>query len=112
MLAFTSEPLEADMLRAYLARAEKGLRHEQPAYQALMDSLAGSQVPIEVANVQIVPAMHTPQTMQTTLAGWIAKQHEVRFEPQMGVNFFPHGMRDAQGRESYLLVYVDRDPDG
>lgn len=62
---------------------------------------------IEIANLQYLPIMHTPQTMQTTLAGWLRRQYAVAYAPVVGKNFFPHGMRDSHGKETYVLFYFD-----
>ena len=51
--------------------------------------------------------MHTPQTMQTSLAGWIQNQYNVTFHPVIGQTFFPQGTRDPQGRDNFFLFYFD-----
>ena len=44
--------------------------------------------------------------MQATLAGWLQKENTI-FDPRLGDNFFPHGMRDSKGQENYILFYFD-----
>lgn len=107
ILAFTPEKLETDPLRQLVKIAENMLQAKSPVFKRLMEKQMMHQTPIQIANVQFVALMHTPQTMQTALMGWLKKSYTVNFQPKVGENFFPHGMKDTQGKEAYILFYFD-----
>ncbi|MBN1316006.1 MAG: hypothetical protein JXA42_11075 [Anaerolineales bacterium] len=108
IMALTTEELPADELKPVVKIAEGMLKGKNLAFAHLMDNQLAPDSMIHIANVQYAGAiMHTPQTMQATLAGWIKRQHNVNFRPILGQNFFPHGMRDPQGKENYFLFYFE-----
>jgi hypothetical protein len=94
-------------LKAVVQVADRMLRAKNPAFKQLMEEEMAPRTPIEIANLQHMAVFHTPQTMQATLAGWLKHKYNVPYEPVVGKNFFPHGMRDAQGKENYVLFYFD-----
>jgi hypothetical protein len=107
IMAFTSEELEPEKLNIVTHVADNMLRAKNPTFKALMEERMAPKTRIEIANLKHVPIMHTPQTMQTTMMGWLKRQYGVAFKPVIEKNFFPHGMRDPQGRENYFLFYFD-----
>jgi hypothetical protein len=106
-MAFTPEPLAPDELKQVVQVADRMLRAKDVAFKHLTEAGMAPQTRIEIASLQHIPLMHTPQTMQTTLAGWLKKQYAVVYAPALGKNFFPHGMRDPRGKETYVLFYFD-----
>lgn len=108
IMALTTEVMPADALKPIVKLAEEMLKRKNPIFAQLMDEQIGPETMIHIANVQYAgPILHTPQTMQATLAGWIKNQHNVIYRPVVDQNFFPHGMRDSQGRENYFLFYFE-----
>jgi len=107
-MTITADKMEAAQLKPIIYMADAGLRNKNAAFAAMMEKLQGTATPIEITNIQYAGSlMHTPQTMQSTLAGWLQKQYGVTYLPVVGQNFFPHGMRDPRGRENYFLFYFD-----
>jgi len=51
--------------------------------------------------------MHTPQTMQAALMGWLENLYNMAYKPTEDKNFFPHRMKDPQGKEIFILFYFD-----
>jgi hypothetical protein len=108
IMTFTAEPMPAEALKPAVKAAEGMLKGKNPVFAQLWTEQMKPESKIEVANVQYAgPMMHTPQTMQTTLAGWIKKQYNADYQPIVNKNFFPHGMRDGQGRENFFLFYFE-----
>jgi hypothetical protein len=108
VMAITTEKMPEAQLQPVVKIADNMLRKKEPAFTHLWEEKVQPQTMIEVANVKYAgPLMHTPQSMQSTLAGWIKNQYGVEFKPVMGVNFFPHGMRDPQGKKNFFLFYFD-----
>ena len=108
IMTFTTKEMPPDELKTVVQIAEGMLKGKNPVFAQLWAKQMRPETKIEVANVKYAgPMMHTPQTMQTTLAGWIKKQYDVDYKPKAGVNFFPHGMRDPQGKENFFLFYFD-----
>jgi hypothetical protein len=106
IMAFTPEKMAPKTLQAVTYMAGDMLKAKDPAFKRLMERLA-PQTPIEIANLQYIAVFHTPQTMQNSMMGWLKKQYNVTCDPVAGSNFFPHGMRDPQGRENFILFYFD-----
>ncbi len=106
ILAFTPEKLAPENLKATVKAAEGMLKAKNVAFKQLMEQMP-PQTRIEIANVQHVPIMHTPQTMQTTLMGWLKNSYQLAYHPTVDKNFFPHGMKDPQGKENFILFYFD-----
>ena len=105
IMAITTEKMPAATLQPVVKIADGMLRKKNPVFERLWSENVKPDTKIEVANVKYAgPLMHTPQSMQSTLAGWIKNQYGVDFKPEVGVNFFPHGMRDPQGKENYFLL--------
>jgi hypothetical protein len=107
IMAFTPEELEPEKLKHVTHIADRMLKAENPTFKQLMEEKMEPKTPIEIANIQHVAIMHTPQTMQTALMGWLKNKYDVIYEPTVKKNFFPHGMRDPKGREAYVLFYFD-----
>jgi hypothetical protein len=107
IMAFTPEELEPEKLKHVALVADGMMRAKNRTFKQLMEEQMGPKTRIEIANVQYLPIMHTPQTMQATMMGWLKRQYGVTFKPVVDKNFFPHGMRDPQGRENYILFYFD-----
>jgi len=105
VLAFTPEVLEPNALRTLSQVAIEMLKAKDSTFTQLFEETLRTNTSIEIADVEYVASMHTPQTMQATLAGWLRNQYQVMFDPVVGENFFPHGMRDDQGREKIVLFY-------
>jgi hypothetical protein len=107
IMAFTPEVMAPESLNHVAHVADGMLRAREPTFKRLMEQQMEPKTPIEIASIQHVAIMHTPQTMQATLAGWLKRKYSVAFEPMVEKNFFPHGMKDPQGRETYVLFYFD-----
>jgi hypothetical protein len=111
ILTFTADPMNPETLRSVVSFADNMLQRKNPAFASIMQEqmLPGSR--IEIANIQYAgPSMHTPENMQTTLQGWLKRQYNVEFRPEINQNFFPQGMRDPQGRDNFFLFYFDMEP--
>lgn len=107
ILTFTAESLPPDGLSSVVKIADDMLRKKNPVFARLMEEVPPG-ASLKVANVRYAgPLMHTPETMQTTFRGWLSKQYQVDFKPEINQNFFPHGMRDPQGRENFFLFYFE-----
>ena len=108
IMAITAEEMPNDRLIPVVHIADHRLRAKNPAFARLMTGQMLPKSKIEVANILYAgPIMHTPQAMQQALASWIKKKYSVDYKPVLNQNFFPHGMRDPQGRENYFLFYFD-----
>jgi hypothetical protein len=107
VIAFTPDELAPEPLKAIVQVADRMLRAKDAVFKHLMEEGMAPQTRIEIVNMQHVPLMHTPQGMQTTLAGWLKARYSLPYQPVLGKNFFPHGMRDPQGKETYVLFYFD-----
>jgi hypothetical protein len=107
IMAFTPEELEPEELKYVTHVADGMLRAKDSTFKQLMEEKMAAKTRVEVVNIQHVANIHTPQTMQTSLMGWLESRYNVTFEPTVQKNFFPHGMRDPQGRETYILFYFD-----
>jgi hypothetical protein len=105
MLAFTPEKMDDTSLIG-LCRAATGMLSGKDVNFAQRMNLLDEKTRMNFSNQVFAPTMHTPQIMQSTLAGWLKNQN-IPFEPRLGDTFFPHGMRDAKGRENYVLIYFD-----
>jgi hypothetical protein len=106
IFAFTPEELDPEKLKIIVKVAEGMLRAKNLAFKQLMEQMQ-PQTRVEIGNMKHIPLMHTPQTMQTTLMGWLKRAYGVAYQPTVDKNFFPHGMRDPQGKENYILFYFD-----
>lgn len=105
IMAFTPEKMENNALVGMCQAAANMLSAKNQAFAQRM-SLLNEQSRMTFSNQLHIPTMHSPQVMQSTLAGWL-KNENTPFDPRIGDNFFPHGMRDPQGRENYVLFYFD-----
>jgi hypothetical protein len=104
-MAFTPEKMENDALMGMCQAATQMLSSRSPAFAHGMGML-GETTRMTFSNQLYVPTMHTPQVMQSSLAGRLQNE-KTKFDPRLGENFFPHGMRDSRGRENYILFYFD-----
>lgn len=107
IMAFTPEELGPEKLKYVVHVADGMVRAKDPIFRRLMEEQMAPQTRIEIASLRHVPLMHTPQTMQTAMQGWLKARYGVSYEPVVGKNFFPHGMKDPQGKETYILFYFD-----
>ena len=108
ILTLTAKKMPAETLRPIVHIAEGMLKGKDTTFARLMREQMLPDTKIEIANIKYAgPLIHTPQTMQLTLAGWIKRQYNVDFGPEVGKNFFPHGMRNSQGKENFFLFYFD-----
>jgi hypothetical protein len=107
ILTFTPEKLGGKMLQDVAFSAAHMLTAKDAAFKQLMDSLLGTKTPIEIANLEYNRMMHSPQVMQSSMGGWLKNKFNLAFNPSMGENFFPHGMRNQQGQENFILFYFD-----
>ena len=107
VLAFTPDVLESEDLQTLTHVAVEMLKRKDRTFSRLFEATLASNTTIEIANVEFVPTMHDPQTMQTTLAGWLRRQYQIVYAPRVGETFFPHGMRDDGGTERMVLFYFN-----
>lgn len=107
ILIFTPEKLDSKNLLSVSRLASEMLEAKDPIFKRLIQEQVESKTPIEIANQQYLASMHTPQVMQSTMKGWLDTQYKVNFNPVEGSNFFPHGMRNPQGRTNYVMFYFD-----
>ena len=106
IMAFTPAKMAPKPLQAVTHLAGDMLKAKDSTFKQLMEHLA-PKTPIEIANLQYIASMYTPQVMQTSMKGWLEKQYNIAFKPVAGNNFFLHGMRDPQGKENFILFYFD-----
>jgi len=105
VLTFTTEEMVAEELMPVVKIAQGMLEKKNPNFAKLIREMK-PDTRIEIANMQYAgPIMHTPQTMQTALGGWMSNQYGADFMPAINKNFFPHGMKDPQGKENFFLFY-------
>ena len=108
ILAVTPKKMPVELLKSVLHVSDGILIQHNPAFARLMKEQTLPGTKIEAANIEYAgPIMHTPQALQFTLAGWIKKQYGVEYKPQVGVNFFPHALRDTAGKDNYFLYYFE-----
>ena len=108
VLTFTAEAMNEDVLSPVLGIAEKMLQEKNAGFAKLWKAV-NEETLKKSGNYLYNAEMHNPQTMQVAFDTWLIGQHDVKFEPEFGENFFPHAMRDPQGRENYFLYYFDID---
>ncbi len=106
VLTFTAETMNKDALAPVLEIAERMLQEKNAGFAKLQAAMQ-EDTPKESGNYLYNAKMHNPQTMQIAFDTWLIGQHDVKFEPEFGETFFPHAMRDPQGRENYFLYYFD-----
>ncbi len=106
VLTFTAETMSKDALAPVLEIAERMLQEKNSEFAKLRAAMQ-EDTPKESGNYLYNAEMHNPQTMQVAMDTWLIGQHDVKFEPEFGETFFPHAMRDPQGRENYFLYYFD-----
>ena len=106
MLSFTAEKMDDETLFPVLSIAEKMLQEKHAAFAKLWASIR-DETHKKTGNHLYNAEMHNPQTMQVAFDTWLIGQHDVKFAPEFGENFFPHAMSDPQGRENYFLYYFD-----
>lgn len=105
IMAFTPEKMDKDALMGMCHAASQMLSSKSRAFAECMNML-GDSTRMTFSNQLHSSTMHTPQVMQSALAGWLQNE-AATFDPRIGDNFFPHGMRDPKGRENYILFYFD-----
>ena len=105
IMTFTPEKMAKEALFGMFDAASEMLSAKNQAFARCMN-MRKQDTLMTFSNQLYAPNMHTPQTMQTTLKGWLTKEN-VSFDPRLGENFFPHGMRDSKGQENYILFYFD-----
>lgn len=107
IMIFAPEKWEKEQLREITRIADGMLRAKDSNFKQLMEEKLAPTTLVNITSVPYSPLMHTPQSMQTTLMGWLQKEHDVTFMPIVGENFFPHGMKSPEGKETYILHYFD-----
>ena len=106
VMTFTTAPLSGEALQSMVQVADSMLCGKNETFRSLMTAAVNPKTRIEVCNLQYGgPGLHTPQTMQTGMMGWLQRQYQVPFKPAVGRNFFPQGVRDPQGQPNYVLFY-------
>lgn len=106
VLTFTAESMDDETLNPVLEIAANMLREKHKSFAKLWEVI-DEETLMKSGNHPYNPDMHNPQTMQLAMDTWLIGQHDVKFEPEFGETFFPHAMRDPQGRENYFLYYFD-----
>jgi hypothetical protein len=106
ILTFTAEEISTEALKSVIPIADKMLKEKNPAFAALHQSIQ-EDTPLHTSNRVYDSSLHNPHTMQVSFDTWLMGQHKAKFEPSFDENFFPHAMRDPQGRENYFLYYFD-----
>ena len=106
VLTFTAEAMNNDALAPVLKIAEIMLQEKNTGFSKLWEGVQ-EDPPKKSGNYLYNAEMHNPQTMQVAFDTWLIGQHDVKFEPEFGETFFPHAMRDPQGRENFFLFYFD-----
>jgi len=106
VLSFTAETMDDETLNPVLEIATKMLQEKHETFARLWEAV-NEDTPKRSGNYMYNAKMHNPQTMQVAFDTWLIGQHDVKFEPEFGENFFPHAMRDPQGRENFFLYYFD-----
>ena len=106
ILTFTAEKMDDETLAPVLGIAEGMLQEKNDRFKELW-SIMQKEMPKNTGNQLYNAEMHNPQTMQVAMDTWLIGQHDVKFEPEFGENFFPHAMSDPQGRKNYFLYYFD-----
>jgi hypothetical protein len=90
--------------------ADEMLKRKNSSFASLWEDHMQPDTAIKIANIQFAGSlMHPPKAMQTALIGWQKEEHNIVCIPDLNHNFFPHGMRDPQGRENYFLFHFDLD---
>ncbi len=105
IMTFTPEKMEKDALFGMFDAASQMLSARNQAFARCMN-MRKNDTMMTFSSQLFAPNMHTSQTMQSTLAGWL-NNGKVSSDPRLDENFFPHGMRDSKGRENYILFYFD-----
>ena len=96
-----------DTLIALFRMASDRLKEKDTTFKERMENWANSKSRAEISNIQYSAMMHTPESMQTSMMGWLKRQYNIAFKPVTGSNFFVHGMGDPEGRENIFLFYFD-----
>lgn len=104
-MAFTPEKMDSNTLVGMCKAAANMVSAKDQTFAQRM-SLLNSTTRVTFSNQMFVATMHTPQIMQSTLAGWLSNEN-TPFDPKPNDNFFFHGMRDQRGAENYVLFYFD-----
>lgn len=107
VLAFTASDMDQDMLLDSYQLVCQRLEEKDPIFKKHLDAWIESKSQLMLARVQYAANMHTPETMQTSLEGWLKGQYNIVATPVAGRNFFMHGVRDDQGKEKVFLFYFD-----
>jgi len=106
VLTFTAEKMDDETLNPVLEIATGMLQEKHEAFATLWEGVQ-EDTPQKSGNYLYNDEMHNPQTMQIAFDTWLIGQHDVKFEPEFGKTFFPHAMRDPQGRENFFLYYFE-----
>ena len=106
VLTFTAEEMEEEELKPVLSIAEQALKKNKTDFAKLWEFVQEDTTK-DVDNKLYNAEMHNPQTMQVAMDTWLIGKYGVSFKPDFEKNFFPHAMRDPQGRENFFLYYFD-----
>ena len=107
VLVLTPEQLDRFALMRMTHLAGEKLKTQNLIFKTRVEEEMSPKTRTEIENMQYGADMHTPTSMQTLMSDWLKKQHNVSFHPNLENNFFVYSMKDAQGRETFLLYYFD-----
>ena len=108
IMAFMSKQVPPPMLQQVCRLAQQQLSAKDSIFQQRFSDALASKGKIEVSQQPYASMMSTPQTMQTTMMGWLKGQYNAEFTPVTGENFFPHGIQDPEGRSNFVLFYFPK----
>ena len=103
IMAFTPRKMDDKSLIGMCRTAGDMLSAKDKVFASRM-ALVEKTTPMHFSNQIFIPTMHDPQRMTATMGGWM-KNQKVSFIPMAGDTFFPHGMRDSEGEEHFVLFY-------
>lgn len=103
IMTFTPAAIPQSELVGFTRMFSDRLAAKDAAFAGLIAQV-GKGVKIDISAQLHSTTMHTPQVMQNTLAGWMKNLNQP-FNPQYGINFFVHAMKDPKGLENYVLFY-------
>ncbi|MBK6794263.1 MAG: hypothetical protein IPG80_17395 [Anaerolineales bacterium] len=103
IMTFTPAAIPQSELVGFTRMFSDRLAAKDAVFAGLVAQM-GKGVKVDISAQLHSTTMHTPQVMQNTLAGWMKNMNQ-SFNPQYGVNFFVHAMKDPKGMENYVLFY-------
>ena len=103
IMAFTPMKLDNNSLISMCRAGSDMLSTKNAAFAAQMGGI-GKTTKMSFSNQLYSSTMHSPQTMQNTLGGWM-KNEKVPFLPVANDNYFTQTMEDSDGFENHILFY-------